>query len=109
VSLSRDPVVWRGAGAGLLNLAVSVGVLTRPAADQIDGGLGALLVAVVALAPVLGAILARFRTAAVAKGTPAGTPALVLGGNGVYRAASRSLADDITRADTDARRDDLGL
>lgn len=68
MKLSREPVVWRTALAGILAALVTIGVLAQPAADQIGGGLDALLVAVNALLPVVAGVLAR------AKVTPVSDP-----------------------------------
>jgi hypothetical protein len=68
VKLSREPVVWRTALAGIVAALVTLGVLTGPAADALNGGLDALLVAVNALLPVVAGVLAR------AKVTPVDDP-----------------------------------
>jgi hypothetical protein len=68
VNLSREPVVWRTALAGLAAGLVTVGVLAQPQADAISGALDSLLVAVNALLPVVAGFLARRKV------TPVDTP-----------------------------------
>jgi hypothetical protein len=88
MKLSREPVVWRTALAGILAALVTLGVLAQPAADQVSGGLDALLVAVNALLPIVAGLLARAKVAPTT--AVEGTKALVLGADGVYRAAGQA-------------------
>lgn len=68
MKLSREPVVWRTALAGLVAALVTLGVLGTDQADSISGGLDALLVAVNALLPIVAGVFAR------AKVTPVDDP-----------------------------------
>lgn len=86
MKLSREPVVWRTGLAGIVAALVTLGVLAQPAADQVSGGLDALLVAVNALLPVIAGVLARAKVAPTA--AAAGTETLALGTDGVYRPAT---------------------
>jgi hypothetical protein len=95
VSLSREPVVWRTGLAGLLAALVTVGVLAQPAADQVSGGLDALLVAVNALLPVIAGVLARGKVVPTTATEP--VQALIRGSDGVYRPTGRLVGDSDQR------------
>lgn len=73
MKLSREPVVWRTALAGIVAALVTLGVLAQPSADEISGGLDALLTAVVALLPIVAGVWARAKvTPVVAAAEPRG-------------------------------------
>ena len=90
MKLSREPVVWRTALAGIVAALVTLGVLAQPAADEIGGGLDALLTAVVALLPIVAGVLARGKVAPA--DADAGVRLLALGSDGVYRPAGQVVA-----------------
>lgn len=94
MNLSRNPTVWRVALASVVAAAVAAGVISPELGETIDGALGALLIAVTALLPVLGAIWSKARTAPVAAGTR-GVTELKRGADGVYREPSEAAAHDI--------------
>jgi len=64
--ISRDPVVWANAIAGVLAAAVSVGLLNASQATNVNGVVQALVGAASFLLPLIAGFLARRRVTPVA-------------------------------------------
>ena len=85
--VSREPVVWATAIAGILAALVSVGVLSTAEADTVNGVVTALVGAASFLLPLIGGLIARAKTTPLADPRDARGRQLTPAGNGpVHRA-----------------------
>lgn len=96
MNISREPVVWRNAIAGVLLAAAQIGVLSSEQVAVVDEWVVAALPTATFVIAVVAALLARKRT--VPTTTESTAPReLVRGADGVYRTAAEESAEQITR------------
>lgn len=97
MNVSREPVVWRNAIAGVLLALVQVGVLTQPQVAVVDGWVTIAAPTATVLVPILAALWARKKTVPTA--TALNAPAqLTRGADGVYRTGPENTAHEMGTA-----------